>query len=99
MKNCHWRRQPYLAANREGGGLGREGGGQGYSQFSDFWDAEVLDSRINRPDFYRKSNERVMRDSSFYYDGAHSKEIYMGWKERDDVCRLPQLLHPIKRVN
>lgn len=67
--------------------------------FRHFWDAEVLDSRINRPDFYRKSNERVMRDSSFYYDGAHSKEIYMGWKERDDVCRLPQLLHPIKRVN
>lgn len=32
------------------------------------------------------------------YDGAHAKEIYVGWKERDDVCRAPVLLHPIKRV-
>ncbi|KAK0537291.1 hypothetical protein OC834_000863 [Tilletia horrida] len=63
------------------------------------WDPEVLHSRINRQDFYKKINEKVMRDTSFYYDGKHSKEIYMGWKKRDDVCRAPALLHPIKRVN
>jgi len=63
------------------------------------WDPDVLHSRINRQDFYKKINEKVMRDSSFYYDGKHSKEIYMGWKQRDDVCRAPALLHPIKRVN
>ncbi|KAK0549951.1 hypothetical protein OC846_003867 [Tilletia horrida] len=63
------------------------------------WDPEVLHSRINRQDFYKKINEKVMRDSSFYYDGAHSKEIYMGWKQKENVCRAPALLHPIKRVN
>lgn len=67
--------------------------------FRHYWDPEVLDARINRPDFYKKINEKVMRDSSFYYDGKHSKEIYVGWKERDDVCRSPMLLHPIKRIN
>ncbi|EPQ27122.1 uncharacterized protein PFL1_05403 [Pseudozyma flocculosa PF-1] len=67
--------------------------------FRHFWDPEVLHSRINRPDFYKKINERVMRDSSFYYDGKHSKEVYMGWKEKENVCRAPMLLHPIKRVN
>ncbi|KAE8219093.1 hypothetical protein CF319_g7146 [Tilletia indica] len=63
------------------------------------WDPDVLHARINRQDFYKKINEKVMRDSSFYYDGAHSKEIYMGWKQRENVCRAPALLHPIKRVN
>ncbi|PWN94808.1 hypothetical protein FA09DRAFT_332710 [Tilletiopsis washingtonensis] len=67
--------------------------------FRHYWDAEVLHARINRPDFYKKANEKVMRDSAFYYDGAHAKEIYVGWKERDDVCRAPVLLHPIKRVD
>lgn len=67
--------------------------------FRHHWDSEVLHARINRPDFYKKINEKVMRDSTFYYDGKHSKEIYMGWKERDDVCRSPLLLHPIKKVN
>lgn len=67
--------------------------------FRHYWDPDVLHSRINRPDFYKKINEKVMRDSSFYYDGKHSKEIYVGWKQRDDVCRSPMLLHPIKRVN
>jgi hypothetical protein len=66
--------------------------------FRHHWDLEVLHSRINRPDFYRKVNEKVMRDSAFYYDGAHAKEMYTGWKEREDVCRAPVLLHPIKRV-
>ncbi|CAD6890361.1 unnamed protein product [Tilletia laevis] len=63
------------------------------------WDPDVLHARINRQDFYKKMNEKVMRDTSFYYDGKHSKEIYMGWKQRDNVCRAPALLHPIKRVN
>lgn len=67
--------------------------------FRHYWDPEVLEARINRPDFYKKINEKVMRDSSFYYDGKHSREIYVGWKERDDVCRSPMLLHPIKKVN
>ncbi|PWN28495.1 hypothetical protein BDZ90DRAFT_149698 [Jaminaea rosea] len=67
--------------------------------FRHYWDPDVLHARINRADFYKKINEKVMRDSSFYYDGKHSKEIYVGWKERDDVCRSPMLLHPIKRVN
>lgn len=67
--------------------------------FRHSWDPEVLHSRINRPDFYKKINEKVMRDSSFYYDGAHSKEVYVGWKEKENVCRAPMLLHPIKRVN
>ncbi|PWN21325.1 hypothetical protein BCV69DRAFT_166983 [Microstroma glucosiphilum] len=67
--------------------------------FRHHWDSDVLHARINRPDFYKKINEKVMRDSTFYYDGKHSKEIYMGWKERDDVCRSPMLLHPIKKIN
>ncbi|UZJ55876.1 hypothetical protein CBS101457_005196 [Exobasidium rhododendri] len=67
--------------------------------FRHYWDAEILHARINRPDFYKKVNEKVMRDSAFYYDGAHAKEMYMGWKDRDDVCRAPVLLHPIKRVD
>lgn len=67
--------------------------------FRHYWDAEVLHSRINRPDFYKKVNEKVMRDAAFYYDGAHAKEMYVGWKERPDVCRAPVLLHPIKRIN
>lgn len=66
--------------------------------FRHYWDLEVLHSRINRPDFYKKVNEKVMRDSAFYYDGAHAREMYVGWKEREDVCRAPVLLHPIKRV-
>ncbi|KAN0063781.1 hypothetical protein ACQY0O_003831 [Thecaphora frezii] len=67
--------------------------------FRHMWDPEVLHSRINRPDFYKKLNEKVMRDSSFYYDGQHSKEVYVGWKAKENVCRAPMLLHPIKRVN
>lgn len=67
--------------------------------FRHHWDPEVLHARINRPDFYKKANEKVMRDSAFYYDGAHAKEMYLGWKEREDVCRAPVLLHPIKRIN
>ncbi|PWZ03539.1 hypothetical protein BCV70DRAFT_154004 [Testicularia cyperi] len=67
--------------------------------FRHVWDSEVLHARINRPDFYKKINEKVMRDSSFYYDGAHSKEVYVGWKAKENVCRAPMLLHPIKRVN
>ncbi|PWN50096.1 hypothetical protein IE53DRAFT_316435 [Violaceomyces palustris] len=66
--------------------------------FRHYWDPEVLHSKINRPDFYKKINEKVMRDSSFYYDGAHSKEVYVGWKEKENVCRAPMLLHPIKRI-
>ena len=66
--------------------------------FRHYWDPEVLHARINRPDFYKKVNEKVMRDSAFYYDGAHAREMYVGWKEREDVCRAPVLLHPIKRV-
>lgn len=67
--------------------------------FRHVWEPEVLHNRINRPDFYKKINEKVMRDSSFYYDGAHSREVYVGWKEKENVCRAPMLLHPIKRVN
>lgn len=67
--------------------------------FRHVWEPEVLHAKINRPDFYKKINEKVMRDSSFYYDGMHSKEIYVGWKEKDNVCRAPMLLHPIKRIN
>lgn len=66
--------------------------------FRHHWDQEVLHSRINRPDFYKQIHEKVMRDSSFYYDGAHSKEIYVGWKANENVCRAPSLLHPIKRI-
>ncbi|PWN42606.1 hypothetical protein IE81DRAFT_330129 [Ceraceosorus guamensis] len=67
--------------------------------FRHYWDPEVLHSRINRPDFYKKANEKIMRDSAFYYDGAHAKEIYVGWKAKESVCRAPVLLHPIKRIN
>lgn len=66
--------------------------------FRHIWDPQVLAAKINRPDFYHKMNEKVMRDSSFYYDGAHAREIYMGWREQPDVCRTPLLLHPVKRV-
>lgn len=34
----------------------------------------------------------------FSYDGAHAKEMYVGWKEREGVCRAPVLLHPIKVI-
>lgn len=33
--------------------------------FRHYWDPEVLHSRINRPDFYKKLNEKIMRDSAF----------------------------------
>ncbi|WFC98306.1 hypothetical protein MYAM1_001032 [Malassezia yamatoensis] len=63
------------------------------------WDPRDLDRLLNRQNFYMKKNENLHKDSSFYYHSQHSKELYMGWKGNDNVCRAPSLLHPIKRVD
>ncbi|WFD31504.1 hypothetical protein MSPP1_002541 [Malassezia sp. CBS 17886] len=63
------------------------------------WDPSILHRLLNRPDFYKKKNENLHRDSSFYYHAQHAKEIYMGWKNQEDVCRAPSMLHPIKAVD
>ena len=63
------------------------------------WDPDVLHARLNRPDFYLKKHENLHRDSSFYYHAEHAKELYMAWKNNEDVCRAPSMLHPIKRVD
>lgn len=61
------------------------------------WPDEQLSKAVNRDDIYRKVNEKVLRDFSFYYDGSHAKDIYDAWRKNDNACRAPSLLHPIKR--
>lgn len=63
------------------------------------WDPRELEHLLNRPNFYERKNENLHKDSSFYYHSQHAKEMYMGWKRNDDVCRAPAMLHPIKRVD
>ena len=63
------------------------------------WDPRELERLLNRQNFYMKKNENLHKDSSFYYHSQHSKELYMGWKGSEDVCRAPSMLHPIKRVD
>lgn len=63
------------------------------------WDPRELESLLNRQNFYEKKNENLHKDSSFYYHSQHSKELYMGWKAGENVCRAPSMLHPIKRVD
>ncbi|PWN34666.1 uncharacterized protein FA14DRAFT_121482 [Meira miltonrushii] len=61
------------------------------------WPEDKLSKAVNRDDVYRKVNERVLREFSFYYDGAHAKDIYVAWRNNSNACRAPSLLHPIKR--
>lgn len=63
------------------------------------WDPRELERLLNRQNFYMKKNENLHKDSSFYYHAQHAKELYMGWKGAEDVCRAPSMLHPIKRVD
>ncbi|UZJ53235.1 hypothetical protein CBS101457_002555 [Exobasidium rhododendri] len=53
---------------------------------------------LSRSDFYKKANEKVMRDSSFYYDGGHAKRLYVEWKQLESTCMAPALLHPVKSM-
>lgn len=61
------------------------------------WPNEKLSKAVNRDDLYRKVYEKVLRDFSFYYDGAHAEDIYDAWRNNSNTCRAPSLLHPIKR--
>lgn len=60
------------------------------------WPKERLFKAVNRQDIYKKVHEKLLRDFSFYYDGAFAKEIYDSWRNNSNVCRTPSLLHPIK---
>lgn len=65
--------------------------------FGHRWDMSHLLDALSKPNLYAKANEKVLRDASFYYDGAHALTIYEGWRESNSsVCRAPSLLHPIK---
>lgn len=66
--------------------------------FGHRWDAQALHSRLSRPNFYSKRDEKIMRDASFYNEANHAKEIYVGWMERKDVCRSPVLLQLRSRI-
>lgn len=53
--------------------------------------------------FLSPFEHRPDNSPSSYYDGAHSREIYMGWRNsarqgKAEVCRTPTFLHPIKRI-
>jgi hypothetical protein len=60
------------------------------------WSPSELYNRLSMHDIYRKVNEKILRDSSFYYDAGNAKELYMEWKNDTNACMAPALLHPVK---
>lgn len=66
--------------------------------FRHSWIPSTLHALLNRHDLYKKVNEKVLRDASFYYDAANAKALYSEWKRVNDSCMAPTLLHPIKRM-
>lgn len=67
--------------------------------FGHEWSPTKLYHLLSQQDLYKKVNEKILRDSSFYYDAANAKALYTEWKRVNDTCMAPTLLHPIKRMS
>lgn len=70
--------------------------------FRHIWDPPVLHSKINVARLFPEASQ-LMRDSSYWANGAHARELYLGWRASaaqsgPEVCRAPVLLHPVQQV-
>lgn len=59
---------------------------------------DELFSILQRPNFYTKSNEKVMRDASFYSENAATfpQLLYSEWSAVNNSCLAPTFLYPIR---